>query len=65
MHVYLFFHSNCLEQHFMNDTSGASIDDKDKVLSGFPSFYIEEQENLGYLAYGGIMVGDTHRASGK
>ncbi len=49
----------------MNDTSGTSIGDKDKVLTGFPSFYMEEQENLGYLAYGGIMVGDTHRASGK
>ena len=41
---------------------GTSIGDPDYLMSGFPSLVVGGQEEgleLGYLNYGGMMLGDT------
>ena len=50
----------------MNKLDGTSRKDANSVVTGFPSFDTSYKTNdtLGFLAYGGIMVGDTHKAIG-
>ena len=54
-----------LEHCYLNATKNTSNGDKETVSSGFPSFYIDKLEKVGFLAYGGWMNGDTHRTVGK
>ncbi len=52
------------EHRYLNGTNNASNGDKHTVSCGFPSFYIDKLDSVGYLAWGGWMTGDTHRTLG-
>lgn len=47
---------------------GTSVGNKQGLSSAFPSFYTDsgkaKRSELGYLAYGGIMFGDTQKRFG-
>jgi len=54
-----------LYQEFYTGLQATSVGDKDAVSTGFPRFKTTPgQEELGFLAYGGIMVGDTKKRMG-
>ena len=48
----------------MEETQQANVSGRQMVSSAFPSFVADNQTDLGFLAYGGIMVGDTRKAMG-
>ncbi|KAK7098686.1 uncharacterized protein [Littorina saxatilis] len=53
------------QQHFINGTDG-SAHDTDSVISGFPSFQIQSEDNgFGFLGYQGCMFGDTNSKIGS
>ena len=59
-------------KHFLDPVMGSSTGDKDGLSSVFPSFYTEADNTsegttrppLGFLAFGGIMFGDTQKRFG-
>ena len=53
-------------QRFVGEFSGATVDqDPNKLSSSFPSFIVDDNVDLGFLAFGGIMFGDTHKKIGR
>ena len=48
-----------------SDFEGTSVGDPNKLSSGFPSFSIDKDLDLGFLAYGGYMIGNVHRKIGR
>ena len=55
-----------LEQTFDGaDYEGTSNGDPNKLSTCFPSFSVEKGMDPGFLAYGGIMFGDTKKAVGR
>ena len=47
--------------------NGSTLGPEQHVSSGFPSFVIDDSKlgaEVGYLAYGGIMFGDTYKTIG-
>ena len=51
-------------QKFIEGVPDTSTGDKDSVCTGFPGFTVDKSQSLGFLAYGGIMFGDTARSVG-
>ena len=47
------------------DFEGTSMGDSNELSTSFPSFRVENTVGLGFLAYGGIMVGDTSKKIGR
>ena len=57
-----------LIQIFESGLEGISVQDANKVSSGFPSFRVQDVTSgaqLGYLVYAGIMIGDTNKKMGR
>ncbi|XP_071096504.1 uncharacterized protein [Haliotis cracherodii] len=54
------------EQHYKEGALMTGTFNHNEVISSFPSFYITDNvPDLGFLSYGGIMVGDTDKKMGR
>ena len=58
--------SFCL-QHYITGAANTSVDGKlNTTIAGFPRFEVTDgEEELGFLSYGGYMVGDTDKSLGR
>ena len=56
-------------QHFPNGSAGMSVGSRNKLSSAFPNFMVpssgSSRRDLGYLAYGGMMVGQLRQKTGR
>lgn len=52
-------------QYFEDEFIGTDLNGKNGVASGFPNFNVDKSFNLGFLAMGGIMFGDTRKKMGS
>ncbi|KAK3600159.1 hypothetical protein CHS0354_012282, partial [Potamilus streckersoni] len=51
---------------YLNGANGTKALDRAQVVGGFPGFIIEsKQGTLGYLSFGGFMIGDTKKHIGS
>ena len=54
-----------LQEFHGGDFEDSSNGDPNKLSTGFPSFAMDKSIDPGFLAYGGIMFGDTKKALGQ
>ena len=56
------------KQYFPNGSAGMSLGDRNKLSSAFPNFKVPSSGSsfdLGYLAYGGMMIGELKQKFGR